>query len=106
MDPIVLAGAYALIGDILATFVAATVAVLTRRQVGRTAVGTVLSFSGGFIVGAAFLDLIGEAQQRSHNTLIIGLGVAIGLLLMIGLEAVLGAFGMGEEEEEEESGEH
>ncbi len=103
MNAMILAGTYALIGDILATFVAATVAVLTRRQVGRTAVGTVLGLSAGFIVGAAFLDLIGEAQQRSHNNLVIGLGVALGLFLMIGLEVVLGALGLGEEEEEEEN---
>ncbi len=102
MNAIVLAGTYALVGDILATFAAATVAVVAQRRVGRTAIGTVLGLSGGFIVGAAFLDLIGEAQQRGHSNLVVGAGVAVGLLLMIGLEALLGAFGLGEEEEEED----
>ncbi len=102
MNPIVLAGIYALVGDILATFAAATIAVLTRRQVGKTAIGTALGLSSGFILGAAFLDHIGEAQQRSHKTLAIGIGVALGLLLMIGLEMARGAFGLGEENEEKD----
>ncbi len=102
MYPMLLAGAYALIGDILATFVAATIAVLTRRQAGKTPVGIALGFSAGFIVAAAFLYLVGEAQDRSHNTVVIAAGIALGLLVMIGLQVALGAFGLGEEEEGEE----
>ncbi len=102
MSPVLLAAIYALVGDVLAAFLAVTLAAAVRHKVGQRVIGTVLGLSAGFIVGAAFLDLIGQAQQRSHNTGIIGLGIGVGLLLMIGLEAVLERFGLGEEEEEEE----
>ncbi len=102
MSPVLLAAIYALVGDVLAAFLAVTLAAAVRNKVGQRAIGTVLGVSAGFIVGAAFLDLIGQAQQRSHNTGIIGLGIGVGLLLMIGLEALLERFGLGEEEEEGE----
>jgi ZIP family zinc transporter len=103
---ILLAAAYALGADIVATFLAASVAVVARRRVSKAAVGTALGVSGGFILGVAFLDLIPEAQQSTANNFIVALGVALGLLLMIGLEKGLGVFGVDEEEDadEEKSG--
>jgi hypothetical protein len=39
MNPIIIAGAYALFGDVLATFLASTVAVIARLRVSRVVVG-------------------------------------------------------------------
>jgi ZIP family zinc transporter len=102
MNPVVLAAEYALGADVLATFLAASFAVISRHRVSRVAVGVLLGVSGGFILGVAFLDLIPEAQKGAQNNLIVAGGIALGLLLMIGLGKLLGAFGMGEGEENEE----
>jgi len=102
MNPIILAAEYALGADVLATFLAASLAVISRHRVSRVAVGVLLGVSGGFILGVAFLDLIPEAQKGVQNNLIVAGGIALGLLLMIGLGRLLGAFGMGEEEENKE----
>lgn len=98
---ILLAAAYALGADVVATFSAASVAVAARRRVSKAAIGTALGVSGGFILGVAFLDLIPEAQRSTQNNFIIAGGVALGLLLMIGLAKGLGVFGVDEGEEEE-----
>jgi zinc transporter, ZIP family len=99
ISPIFIAAIYALLGDVLATFLAATVAVIVRHRVSSVAVGTALGISGGFIMGAAFLDIIAEAQRRSNNTFAIAGGLAIGLLLMIIINWAVNKYGIGEDEE-------
>ena len=56
MNLIITASAYALFGDVLATFLAATLAIAVRQRVSRVAVGVALGGSAGFILGVAFFD--------------------------------------------------
>ncbi len=102
MDLIITAAVYALFGDVLATFLAATVAILIRHRVSGVAIGAGLGASAGFILGVAFFDLIPQAQLRSHDDLIIALGIAIGLSLMVIIDRWLEKYGMGEKEEGDE----
>jgi ZIP family zinc transporter len=100
MSPYVVAALYGLIGGILGNLLAAFAAVTWRRQLKAVAVGTALGVSAGFIVATAFLDLTEQALVESRSQVIIGLGIALGVLLMVGLELLLGAFGAGEDEAE------
>ncbi len=97
MNPIIIAGTYAFFGDVLATFLASTMAVIIRHWVSRTIVGAGLGVSAGFILGVAFFDLIPEAQQRSQSGISIAVGISLGLLLMVIHDKLLAVYGIGEE---------
>ncbi len=79
MDLTLTAAIYALLGDVFATFLAATLAVSIRHQANRKAFGVLLGSSAGFILGVAFFDLVPEAQKRSHDNIAIGLGIIAGI---------------------------
>jgi len=78
MNPIIITAMYALVADVGATFFAALVAIMARSKVSRVSIGTLLSGSGGFILGVAFLYIIPETQLGVHNNLIVGIGIALG----------------------------
>ena len=52
-------------------------------------------------MGAAFLDLTEEALGASRSLAVVGAGITLGVLLMVGLALLLGAWGIGEGEDEE-----
>ncbi len=97
MNSILIAAIYGLVGGLVGNLLAGVVALTTGRQARSRAIGVALGGSGGFILGAAFFDLIDEARALARADVVVGLGVAAGLLFMIGLGAVLGAVGLGGE---------
>lgn len=89
----VVAAVYGLIGGLLGNALAAFVSVSIRHRASPGLVGTALSVSAGFIVAAAFLDLTAEALRESRSWPIVGAGIALGVLLMVGLARLLAAMG-------------